>query len=63
MIIDRDLLEEQLVIMRSEHRKLDDEISNHPHDPIALQRLKKRKLQIKDRIAYLENALLPDIIA
>ena len=34
-----------------------------PFDQIEVQRLKKRKLQLKDEIARVESALLPDIIA
>jgi hypothetical protein len=32
-------------------------------DPIRVQRLKKRKLALKDRITRIEDQLLPDIIA
>ena len=32
-------------------------------DTISIQRMKKRKLALKDRIAVLEDHLLPDIIA
>lgn len=64
---DQDALEKQLVKMRREHRELDETIQSladsSPYDPIESQRLKKRKLQIKDEIARLESALLPDIIA
>ena len=34
-----------------------------PFNPVHLQRLKKRKLALKDLIARLESQLLPDIIA
>ncbi|MGC6485176.1 MAG: YdcH family protein [Candidatus Puniceispirillales bacterium] len=55
---------EQLTI---EHRDLDeviDEISRSPSaDLVRLQRLKKRKLSIKDEIRSLHQRLLPDIIA
>jgi hypothetical protein len=34
-----------------------------PFDQVQLQRLKKRKLLLKDQIAKIENELLPDIIA
>jgi hypothetical protein len=34
-----------------------------PFDPLQIQRLKKRKLYLKDLIAKLESRLLPDIIA
>ena len=52
---------------RSEHRDLDDVIAalgeTAPFDQLQLQRLKKRKLMLKDEIAQLEDQLLPDIIA
>ncbi len=64
---DQDLLEQQLVTLRKEHRELDETIQDmataSPYDPIELQRLKKRKLRLKDEIARLDSALLPDIIA
>ena len=66
-MIDRDMLEKQLAEMRKEHRELDETIgklaANSPYDPIELQRLKKRKLDLKDEIARMDSALLPDIIA
>jgi len=53
--------------MRTEHRDLDDIIvrisQEIPFDQLQLQRLKKRKLVLKDQISTLENQLLPDIIA
>lgn len=53
--------------LRSEHRDLDDviqQISERlPFDQLQVQRLKKRKLIIKDQIARLEDQLIPDIIA
>jgi len=64
---DQDMLEKQLAELRREHRELDEKIqnldANSPYDPIEVQRLKKRKLQLKDEIARLDSALLPDIIA
>ncbi len=64
---DQDMLEKQLAKLRREHRELDEKIqslaANSPYDPIEVQRLKKRKLQLKDEIARLDSALLPDIIA
>lgn len=53
--------------LRQEHRDLDAAITalsavNAP-DVLQLQRLKKRKLQLKDRISHLEDELFPDIIA
>ena len=57
----------QLAELKTEHRDLDDVISRVseelPFDQLRLQRLKKRKLSLKDEIARLENALIPDIIA
>ncbi len=53
--------------LRTEHRDLDDVIARIsieiPFDQLQLQRLKKRKLVLKDQIASLENQILPDIIA
>ena len=54
-----------LAALREEHRKLAEiiESSEEPLDQIESQRLKKRKLRLKDEIARLESKLLPDIIA
>jgi hypothetical protein len=64
---DNDLLRRKLEELRLEHRDLDDVISrlsdSTPMSQIQLQRLKKRKLMLKDQIAWLESKLLPDIIA
>ena len=60
-------LRRELEELRSEHRDLDDVIARLaervPFDQLRLQRLKKRKLLLKDQIAQLESKLLPDIIA
>ncbi len=56
----------EIVRLREEHRDLDTAIAamaEAGHDPFSLQRLKKRKLALKDRISRLEDQLLPDIIA
>lgn len=59
--------EDRLAELREEHRQLDERIAelatNPEFDQIEVQRLKKRKLQLKDEIAVLENAIIPDIIA
>ncbi|MGE0723827.1 MAG: YdcH family protein [Alphaproteobacteria bacterium] len=53
--------------LRSEHRDLDDVIQRlaeqAPVDQLRIQRLKKRKLSLKDQMTKLESMLLPDIIA
>jgi hypothetical protein len=63
----RKLLEQQLADLKSEHRDLDDVIARvteqTPFDQLQVQRLKKRKLALKDHIARVESQLLPDIIA
>ena len=54
----------QLVELRIEHRDLDAAIErlarDHDCDDLAIKRLKKRKLLLKDNIAKLESALIPD---
>jgi hypothetical protein len=53
--------------LRMEHRDLDEVIDRllekAPFDQLQLQRLKKRKLGLKDQILRLESQLIPDIIA
>ena len=60
-------LRQALAEIRQEHRELDAAIAAMAASPVPdtmqLQRLKKRKLALKDRIAALEDRLLPDIIA
>ena len=66
MIADRDAMLRRLHELRSEHRDLDTVISRldgSAVDQLQLQRLKKRKLKLKDEIAWLEGQLVPDIIA
>jgi len=57
----------QLVELRIEHRDLDVAITRMADDAtcdeLQLRRLKKRKLRLKDMIAYLENKLIPDLDA
>ena len=64
---DREELRRELQTLLSEHRDLDDvieRISNAvPFDQLQVQRLKKRKLILKDQITRLQALLLPDIIA
>jgi hypothetical protein len=67
MDLDLELIRQKLEAVKSEHRDLDDVIerlAEHPPvDQLRLQRLKKRKLMLKDQMAQLESMLLPDIIA
>jgi hypothetical protein len=67
MLTDRDSLLRMLHELRSEHRDLDTVIARLSDqgslDQIQLQRLKKRKLLLKDEIARLESRLIPDDIA
>ena len=64
---DADALRAKLATLKSEHRDLDDVIARlaerAPFDQLQLQRLKKRKLLLKDHISKIESELLPDIIA
>jgi hypothetical protein len=60
-------LKQKINQLHTEHRDLDDVISRLSQSPaqdqIQLQRLKKRKLYLKDQIAILERQLEPDIPA
>ena len=67
MLTDRDSLLRKLHELRSEHRDLDTVIARvaeqGPVDQLHLVRLKKRKLLLKDEIAWLDSRLIPDNIA
>lgn len=55
-----------LASLTEEHRDLDAAITAMTHGPcdqLQLTRLKKRKLQLRDQIARIEDSLLPNIIA
>ena len=58
------VLAERLLLLRQEHRDLDDAIvrlqADIEADELAVKRLKKRKLQLKDQIARIESDLIPD---
>ena len=64
---DESELKAQLARLRQEHRDLDaaiEALHNAPgSDLLQVQRLKKRKLVLKDQITAIEDQLLPDIIA
>ncbi|MEK0086068.1 YdcH family protein [Benzoatithermus flavus] len=60
-------IDTRLETLRATHRALDERIAQLAAqgscDELELQRLKKRKLALKDRIMHLESARIPDIIA
>ncbi len=62
-----DVLRVELEVFRREHSDLDEAIralqDTGTADQITLQRLKKKKLALKDKIALIEDRLTPDIIA
>jgi hypothetical protein len=62
-----DYIHKKLEDLLSEHRDLDDVIDsmvkNQVFDQLQLQRLKKRKLGLKDEIIKLKALIVPDIIA
>jgi len=67
MDLDEDAIREHLAIVIQEHRDLDGAIdalqSASTFDLLQVQRLKKRKLLLKDEIEKFQNMLVPDIIA
>lgn len=60
-------LHQKIEVLKEEHRDLDDVIArvqeDVPFDQLKVQRLKKRKLVLKDQINIIENQLIPNIIA
>lgn len=64
---DIETLKEKLSELKTEHRDLNDVIAHITEggsfNQIQVQRLKKRKLFLKDEIIQIENKILPDIIA
>lgn len=57
----------RLELLRVEHRDLDSAIAalavSATADQLQIARLKKRKLKLRDEISFLEDQLIPDIIA
>jgi hypothetical protein len=64
---ERVALQQRIVALKIEHRDLDDIIhrlsAEAAHDQLQMKRLKRRKLLLKDQIAWLERELDPDIPA
>jgi hypothetical protein len=65
--VERAMLEQRILQLKIEHRDLDDVIkrlADQPgYDQVQLQRLKRRKLLLKDQVAWLERQVDPDIPA
>ena len=64
---EREALEAELERLKQEHRDLDAAIEAlgavGASDQLQIQRLKKRKLVLRDRLSFVEDQLTPDIIA
>jgi hypothetical protein len=62
-----DDIKRRIIELQVEHRDLDEAIERLAQQPgvdeLALRRMKKRKLQIKDSVRLLEMRLVPDIPA
>lgn len=60
-------INERIALLKLEHRDLDDVIDRLQSDAapnlLQIQRLKKRKLVLKDQITRLKSGEIPDIIA
>lgn len=65
-MVPEEVMRVELEGLRERHRDLDaaiEALAEKGTDPLAVRRLKKRKLMLRDRIAHLEDQLTPDIIA
>ena len=67
MSLEQSEIQERIISLQQEHRDLDDAIAalvdKGVYDQLLLQRMKKRKLALRDLISRLEALLVPDIIA
>lgn len=65
--IREELIHDRIAILALEHSDLQESIiaimNDTAFDQLLVQRLKKRKLAIKDQVRQLEDYLIPDIIA
>ena len=65
--VERAMLEQRIMQLKIEHRDLDDVIKRLGeqlvYDQLQLQRLKRRKLLLKDQISWLERQVDPDVLA
>ena len=62
-----EVLQIELEVLKQEHRDLDEAVlaleERGIRDQLTIQRLKKKKLALKDKISVIEDRLTPDIIA
>ena len=62
-----EILQIELEVLKQEHRDLDEAVKaleeRGIRDQLTIQRLKKKKLALKDKITVIEDRLTPDIIA
>ena len=67
MSLEQSEIQERIIALQQEHRDLDDAIAalvdKGVCDQLLLQRMKKRKLALRDLMGRLEALLVPDIIA
>lgn len=67
MKADETALRQRLALLQEEHQDLDSAIAalteEPPFNQLQAQRLKKKKLQLRDEISRIEDLLIPDIIA
>ena len=67
MSLEQSEIQERIIALQQEHRDLNDAIEalvdKGVYDQLQLQRMKKRKLALRDLIGRLEALLVPDIIA
>ena len=67
MSLEQSEIQERIIALQQEHRDLDDAIAalldKGVYNQLLLQRMKKRKLALRDWISRLEALLVPDIIA
>lgn len=63
----QEALKKKLELLKEEHRELDTMIEDLLRETIvnqlAVQRLKKKKLLVRDQITHIHSKLIPDIIA
>ena len=64
MLGDEERIRTAIVRLEAEHRELDEKLKNIANlGQLEVQRMKKRKLTLKDEISRMQNSICPDIIA